>query len=44
MQKRYNNPFLDIQHLRDELKNYIEATGPPSSPNGAAISNNKQQN
>ena len=38
MQKRYNNPFLDIQHLRDELKNYIEVTGPPS-PNGAILSN-----
>ncbi len=38
MQKRYNNPFLEIQHLRDELKNYIEVTSPPS-PDGGTFMN-----
>ena len=37
MQKRYNNPFLEIQHLRDELKNYIEVTSPPSPDGGTFI-------
>lgn len=28
MQKRYNNPFLEIAHLKEELKSFIEHTSP----------------
>lgn len=28
MQRKYNNPFLEISHLKDELKRFIEHTSP----------------
>jgi len=40
MQRRYNNPFLEIQHLKEDLKRYIESTSPPppeGSPSEAKI-------
>jgi hypothetical protein len=29
MQRRYNNPFLEIEELKEGMREYIERTSPP---------------
>lgn len=44
MKRRYNNPFLEIQMLKEELKNYIEKTSPRGDRSPSNSNNNNMHN